>query len=307
MADRAKALQMRDRFARLLIDHYLAGEHPPWSPGYILHRREFITRTLSSSDAMSRFGAGRPLPPGYGLGLDERCVEYPWLLSQLDARPERILDAGAILNHAFVLDQPILQNKRLHLLTLAPEDYCYWDRGISYLFEDLRQIPIRDDFYDTIVCISTLEHIGADNSIFLRSRTCAERLSGDFVPAMGEMRRVLKPSGRLFFSVPFGRYRDLGTQRVFDGDLLEQAIAAFEPLEIVRTFFHYSQQGWQLAEIGECEDCEYVEWVVLPPERRPAEFPRQPDGATAARAVACVELKKGGAPGELPRGEMENA
>jgi SAM-dependent methyltransferase len=297
MADRAKALQMRGKFARLLIDQYLAGEHPPWSSGYILYRRQFISQVLSSPEAMSPFRTGQLLPPGYGFGLDERCVEYPWLLAQLDPQPERILDAGAILNHAFVLDQPIWQRKRIHMLTLAPEDYCYWDRGISYLFEDLRQIPIRDGFYDTIVCVSTLEHIGADHRIFTRSGTYPERVSGDFVPALREMHRVLKPSGRLFFSVPFGRYRDLGTQRVFDEGLLEQAIAAFGPQEVSRTFFRYSQQGWQYAHIGECKNCQYVDWVVLLPEHRSAQFPGQPDGATAARAVACVELKKGGIQG----------
>jgi hypothetical protein len=181
-ADRSKALQMRERFAHLLVDRYLSGEDPPWSPGYILYGRQFISQMLSSADVMSRFRTGQPLPPGYGFGLSERCVEYPWLFAQLDARPERILDAGAGLNHAFILDQPLWQSKRLHILTLAPEDYCYWDRGISYLFEDLRQLPIRDAFYDTIICISTLEHVGADNRIFARQGPTRNRCLATMSP-----------------------------------------------------------------------------------------------------------------------------
>ena len=116
---------------------------------------------------------------------------------------------------------------------------------------------------------------------------------------MREMRRVLKRSGRLFLTVPFGKNRGLGTQRVFNEDLLEQAIAAFEPKEVVRTFYRYTQQGWRVSDIGECKDCEYVEWNMLPAERRSAQFQRQPDGATAARAVACIVLEKSEPAGEF--------
>jgi hypothetical protein len=131
-------------------------------------------------------------------------------------------------------------------------------------------------------------------------------VSGDYVTALNEMCRVLKPSGRLLFSVPFGRYRDLGTQQVFDEGLLKQAVSAFGPGGATRTFFRYSQQGWQVSDVDGCRDSEYVDWVVLPPEQRPAQFPRQPDGATAARAVACVELRKGGTEGQSSRGDGEN-
>ena len=289
----SKGLQMRDKFARLLIDQYLMGKQPSWSLGYDLYRRDFISQMLSDSDVMSRFQTSQPLPPGYGIGLDERCVEYPWLFAQLGAQPERVLDVGSTLNHAFILDHPIWQSKRLHILNLAPENYCYWDLGISYLFEDLRQIPILDNYYDTVVCISTLEHIGAENDRFTRAKTCEENRTGDFVLGMREMYRVLKPFGQLFLTVPFGRYRDLGTQRVFDENLLEQAISAFESKDVIRDFFRYTQQGWQYADKGECKDCEYVDWLMLPVERRPTQFPMQPDGATAARAVACIKLKKG--------------
>ena len=298
-AHQSKELHMRDKFARLLVDQYLTGRQPPWSFGYILYRRDFIFQTLSDSDVMSKFQTSQPLPPGYGFGLDERCVEYPWLFAQLDAQPERVLDAGSTLNHAFILDQPIWKSKQLHILTLAPENHCYWDRGISYLFEDLRQIPIRDNFYDTVVCISTLEHIGADNRRFTREGTCEESRPGDFVLAMREMCRVLKPFGQLFLTVPFGRYRDLGTQKVFDEDLLEQAIAAFEPKEVTQTFFRYTRQSWQFADIGDCQDCEYVDWIALPAEHRPPQFPMQPDGATAARVVACIKLEKSELAGEF--------
>lgn len=282
---------MYEKTTSWLIKNH-AARQIPWSLGYRIYRKHFISQALADSELMSKFQQFQPVPSGYGLGLDERCVEYPWLLAQLDVQPERILDAGSTLNNKFILEQPIWQGKKLHILTLAPEKHCYWTRSISYLFEDLRHIPIQDNYYDTVVCISTLEHIGLDNRQFTSSDTYEEDSPDEFVLAIREMRRVLKPSGRLLLTVPFGRYQNLGTQQVFDEKLLEQTIAAFEPGEVTRTFFSYTKQGWQIADVSECKECEYVEWIMLPVERRSAQFPMQPDGATAARAVACIELEK---------------
>jgi SAM-dependent methyltransferase len=283
---------MREKAQKLMIKHYLAGGQIPWSSGYNVYREHIIVQTLGNLDLMSQFKRGETLPTGYGYGLDERCVEYPWLFAQLDPQPEQILDAGSTLNHQFLLDQPIWPGKNLHILTLAPENQCYWQRGISYLFADLRQIPLRDNYYDTVVCISTLEHIGCDNSQFTGSDTSAENRPRDFLLAVGEMRRTLKPSGRLLLTVPFGRYRNIGTQQVFDEALLEEAIAAFRPATVTRTFFSYTEQGWQFAAVSDCRNKEYVDWIMLPRERRPPQFPKQTDGAAAARAVACVKLEK---------------
>src|SRR6185369_11734557 len=101
-----------------------------------------------------------------GVGIDERCVEYPWLVSRLSREPETMLDAGSALNHAFLLDLPQLSTKKLHILTLAPERNCFFQRGIGYLYEDLRRLPLRSELYDCVACISTLEHVGCDNTAY---------------------------------------------------------------------------------------------------------------------------------------------
>jgi len=289
LAARAK---LRRAVAGLVVREYLTRGGAPWSPGYLLYREEYIGRALADPDVARRFRHLEPLPEGYGAGLDERCVEYPWLFARLGTEAERLLDAGSAVNHAFLLDHPIWHGKRLHILTLAPEHQCHWDRGISYLFEDLRDIPVRDDYYDAVICVSTLEHVGFDNRRFAGTGVAAERGGAEFTQAVRELRRVLRPGGRLLLTVPFGRYRDLGTQQVFDEALLDRALAALGPGDVTRAFFAYTSRGWQWADAAECAACEYVDWIMLPEERRPAEFPVQPDGATAARAVACVEFRK---------------
>jgi len=38
-------------------------------------------------------------------------------------------------------------------------------KGISYIFEDLRESCFRDDYFDIVVSLSTIEHIGLDNTM----------------------------------------------------------------------------------------------------------------------------------------------
>jgi SAM-dependent methyltransferase len=268
----------------------------PMSPGYEQYREEFIDRVLNDQVILVRFRTGAPLPPRYGVGIDERCIEYPWLFARLPATAERLLDAGSILNHRFLIDHPTLAAKKLHILTLAPEHAAFWQRGIAYLYEDLRAIPIRDELYDTVICISTLEHVGLDASYYTRNPAHRENHPDAFVPAIQELRRVLRPGGRLYLTVPYGVPRNIGSMQVFDAALLARAIEAFAPAHTDSTYYRYTAHGWQVAGADACATAEYVEcyhrYNETPESVRPAEFPREPDLAAAARAVACLVLAK---------------
>jgi len=171
---------------------YVRGGRVPWSLGYNAYKTQVIAAALSDEDLLRVFRCGGSLPPSYGVGIDERCIEYPWLLANLPAELGIMLDAGSTLNHEFILDHPIVRSKVLHILTLAPEAHCFWQKGISYMFQDLRDIPIRNSYYDTIACLSTLEHVGFNNTLFGCKQTRSQDRPDDFVIAMGELRRVLK-------------------------------------------------------------------------------------------------------------------
>jgi SAM-dependent methyltransferase len=229
------------------------------------------------------------------VGVDERCVEYPWLLANLEDCREALLDAGSTLNHDFILDHPLLRKKIIHILTLAPEGNCFWQKSISYLFHDLQEIPMRDDCYDTIVCVSTLEHVGCDNAHYTGGEAARENRPEGFILAMKELYRVLKPGGTLLLTVPFGVYRHFGMFQQFDRDLLSRAVKAFGTVRDRReTFYRYAAGGWSAAEAEDCTDCDYVEWIATAWARNqwPATIRVEPDLASAARAVACVRIVK---------------
>lgn len=272
----------------------LAGRRP-WSAGYIAARNRVIARALDTDDLLRCFRSGEALPPGYGVGFDERCVEYPWLFSQLPDGPGALLDAGSVLNHAFVLAHPHLRARTLHILTLAPEDVCFWHRGISYLFGDLRDIPIREGFYDAVACVSTLEHVGYDNAHYTgRAGEGSDRDA--FRIVMAELARVLKPGGTLLLTVPFGLRREYDRLQVFDAARLDDAIRAFgSARDVQTTFFRYSAEGWNVATRDASADAEFVDRFASRDRAAGDPFRIEPDRAVAARAVACVRMVRAGA------------
>ncbi|MBP1465726.1 methyltransferase domain-containing protein [Candidatus Chloroploca sp. M-50] len=279
--------------SRRAIAKYIDGGRIPWSTGYKEYRAQYISSVLADNDILDGFRREKPLPIGYGIGLDERCVEYPWMITRLSPEPIRCLDAGSTLNHVHILEQSIFTNKQLYILTLAPEAQCFWQRGISYLYEDLRSISIRDQYFDTIISISTLEHVGFDNSLFTSGKTERRPVSqADYRLAMQELWRILKPGGQLLITVPFGVYEDFGTFQQFDLALLQSLESSVQSINTNRTFYRYTHQGWELSDADQCASSEYFPWCMLPLDQRRNQKPSSPDGAAAARAVACLALMK---------------
>jgi SAM-dependent methyltransferase len=266
----------------------------PWSPGYLHYREQTIRGVLDSPDLLSRFRTHDPLPAELGVGVDERTVEYPWYFAHCSPAPGPRLDAGSTLNHRFLVTRPEFHPSDWTFLTLAPEAECHWTLGASYMFADLRSLPFRDDYFVEIACLSTIEHVGLDNEGYTGKAVSAESRRLDFLTALDELRRVLRPGGRLLLTVPFGRYQNFGWSQQFDAALLDQLTDRFAPTKADFTFFRYSADGWRLASRAECADAEYARYALSlhrPPSER-LDARSDADGAAAARAVACAILEK---------------
>lgn len=274
-----KAIQSPD------VEVYLKSGRIPWSPGYKQYRYGQLSAIPANAQLLEAFGRNEPLPPGYGVGLDERIVEYPWLLSRLRDSEGLLLDGGSVLNYPFLLDAPQLSGKRVVIMTLAPESTMAKRQNVSYVFGDLRDTIFRDDIFDVIISVSTLEHVGMDNAmLYTADGRHKESSPDDYVRVIQEFRRVLKPGGRFLMTVPFGKSQNLGWLCQFDAERLKQAIMAFGPGLVATTFYKYGSQGWSVSDEASCRECEYFD---VHSAARPAD-----DLAAAARAVACLEFVK---------------
>jgi len=265
------------------IAQYEEGGRIPWTPGYPEYRHQFIEQTLATPDMLAKFRENRPLPAGFGIRLDERVIEYPWVYARLGEQPGLVLDAGSTLNWPFLLRSPILRRKTLILYTLAPET-VFPGAKLSYVYGDLRSTVLRDEFFDTIVCISALEHIGMDNAVYTEDEQFHVNSVGSDLSVLHEFRRLLKPGGDLFITVPYGRRQNFGWFEQFDEAKLDCAIQTFGGKLGDRAFYRYDVNGWQVSDAAACENQEFspVAWRdVIAPDR-----------AAAARAVACLRLLK---------------
>lgn len=254
----------------------------PWTQTYVDTHRALISAALDDPELCAAAAAGRRLPPGYGIGFDERVVEYPWLFGHRLAG--HVLDAGSTFNHGHILDRALPVIDDLTIVTLEPEAWAFPARRVSYVFADMRELPFVAGHFDMAVSISTLEHIGMDNTIYGATDQRVHDPEPEVAQAAAEMRRVVVPGGRILFTVPFGRAEDHGWLRQFDARALERLVADFGGRERATiTFFRYGRLGWQRSSIADAAGARYRDYTNDP---SPAS-----DGAAAARAVACIAIR----------------
>jgi len=107
--------------------------------GYLDYRNDFIRDVLRDARLLQTFHQHAALPSNYGYRLDERVVEYPWVISRLGNQPTFLLDAGSTFNFDFILGLDILTQKTIVIHTLAPERNPASRSNVSYIYGDLRQ------------------------------------------------------------------------------------------------------------------------------------------------------------------------
>ena len=282
-----------ERVRRRRLATYLKSDRRPWSTGYWEYREQYLREAIQNESLLKTLRDGGPLPEGYGHRLDARMVEIPWVLSRAVERDGPFLDAGSALNYEFVLNSAALVNKRRFIVTLAPEGDAFWQLGVSYMFGDLRNLDFRDGLFGEVACISTIEHIGMDNSMYAGDADIARR--GDpkeFLSAVKELKRVLKPSGTLYITFPFGRYENHGWFQQFDAALLDQLVEVFSPTQVNEAIFKYEPNGWKLSDRAACAECQFFDVHASKGLDSRSTIDCPDDYAAGERALACVELCK---------------
>jgi SAM-dependent methyltransferase len=257
-----------------------ARRFPPVEPdtlAYLASHRALVGSLLADHRWRAIFAAADDLPAGLGAGFDERVVEYPWLFSR--GPRGRVLDAGSVMNHRHVIEPLLEAADDLTIATLAPEPVAFTELGVSYLYADLRDLPLRDHWFDDVICLSTLEHVGMDTAIYGAATPRAGDPQAEAARALRDLLRVTKPGGRVHVSFPFGRSEDLGWLRQLDRAEIDDLFARAGVVAREETVFLHSSDGWRRVSAAEATDVPY--------NLGPA---RDPDLAVAARAVLCATI-----------------
>jgi SAM-dependent methyltransferase len=234
------------------LNTYLKNERKPWSTGYSYFKENLIREAINSKATLQKFAEGISLEANYGEFIDERVVEYPWLISRLSSTKGKLFDAGSILNFDYVINHGSISNKDVTIATLEPEGSCFWQNRISYVFCDLRHLPFRDNWFDEVISLSTIEHIGMNNSIYSSDPNFVENEPWSFLEAVTELKRVVKVGGKVYISVPYGEYTNFGWYQQFNAEMINKLIETFAPSKIKETYFCYENSGWNFSDKDSC-------------------------------------------------------
>ena len=254
----------------------------PGTGGYSSAKWSAIERALADAPSSSY---------GYDdAGLDERVVEFPWALHRLRSRwmaGTPILDAGSVLNHPRIL--AYCRRERLgplSIVTLRYEGRAEVSDDVRYEFADLRRLPYRDEWFSSVVCLSTIEHVGMDNRMYGDTSGASTSPSDEAMRAMQELRRVTQSGGTLLLSVPFGAREHRTWLRILDAEDLRLLMGApgwrVDHAQIVRA----TRDGWRESSTADAATAGYNE----PRRGRHAGAQTAPEWVAAAEAVALVEL-----------------
>ncbi len=260
----------------------------PWSDGYLSHKEESINKSISSATIIEDFFK-KKVPTDYGYRLDERIVEYPWIFANLKKEKTVFLDAGSTFNFDYLLNNELIENKDKYIYTFYPEDKSYNHKRISYVYGDLRDLPFRDNFFEEIVCQSTIEHIDMDNSMYgydLKSTLeLVTNKSYEYLKVIEELFRVLKIEGQLLLTFPFGKFENHRFFQQFDDEMLQRVFDLFEAKgDITADYFKYEKEGWRFAKKNELSQVESFN-----PHTGKG---KSDDGAAHCRSIACIKFIK---------------
>jgi hypothetical protein len=226
--------------------------------------REFeLVELLDDGLARARFERarnGRPrelLAPAWS---DERAIEIPWCLARYGGE-RRVLDVGSANAIPAYLEglRDLAASELVTVDLTEPAD----------VIADVRALPFEGRSFDLAYCISTLEHVGRDNSVYEVEGAHDEH--GDEA-ALRELRRVAR---RVIVSVPVGVSENQGWQvvrrpREWVGLFERSGFVVFEDELYVRR-----ADGWRSADLAEAEAARYGgsglgAGAVLLAELRPA-------------------------------------
>jgi SAM-dependent methyltransferase len=144
--------------------------------------------------------------------------------------------------------------------------------GMETQTADVRELPLPDQSVDQVLLLSTLEHVGADNTGYGLD---AEADPGSRTVALRELARVLRPSGTLLVTVPLGEPGERGWFRLDDVRGWTQLFASAGLFVEEQEAYELTADGWRPAPTFSPQGIGYG------------------DRGPAASAVLCTALSPG--------------
>ncbi len=270
-------------YKRLRLACYTAFSSKPMAK--VLNDSYYVARNTLITGFIQKVGMGESVDQvlsGFDARqYDERVAEYTYFSAWLQraGKQAEILDVGCVLNNSLV--DPVLTTScesvwfcNVDLEPVAVEVPVYYHLStLQDAFQNGRK-------FDVITSLSTIEHIGYDNSQY-GSSVPAIYTEPEVEPLVNSIVKIvdlLNVGGRFLISVPYGcrevlihPYTLKKASQVFDFDAIQAAINAISAKvsELEFDVYQISSEGWSKVDAEQCQA-------------------RYADGCPAAAAVAFI-------------------
>ena len=222
----------------------------------------------------------------------ERVVEYPFVLNELlkikrkKNKPFDLLDVGCTLNNDVIASYIEDVTNIIWFMNPAVEPLVYKSNAV-YVVSDVRTHKLPKGLkFDCVTCISTLEHIGMDNTRYgvpgREINPYPDHPERNAIEAMRCLLDLVKAGGTLLITVPFGPFEylysygnPLPIYYTFDKPRLMSLIDSLSIANVKYSIYKDEfGVGWVKTDI---DDLTIVKQSV---------------GRAAAGAVACMSITK---------------
>jgi len=162
----------------------------------------------------------------------ERFIEYPWVFKNLGSKTSKVLDVGSTGSY-FPLALACLGYK-VYVIDVRPYEYRSLHPNLKDVIGDIRHTQFSNNFFDVVTAISTIEHIGLGRYGDPIDKEGDKR-------AVREIKRILKPKGKLLLTVPYGKPAITQLNRVYDANRLRYLL---EDFKIEREDYFFKTKCW---------------------------------------------------------------
>ena len=198
--------------------------------------------------------ATEPLKP------TDRYIEYSFVTRNLPCIPTKVLDVGSCGSY-FPL---ILAGLGYEVVSIDLREYSIIRHlkfeNFTFIKEDIKKITLPDNLFNTIIAVSTIEHIGIGGRY--GEDSC---LRGD-IAALKQMTRILKMGGEIFLTFPFGKYKIIKPFcRIYDSKSVKELIGDLS-IEKEEYYMQDGKDDWfkcSMAEAAKVDSSAYRSPVCL--------------------------------------------